>query len=134
MIGINPENGKEIVAKNGRYGPYVTELDPVTEEEKTEAAATAEAPATEIVDPVTGEITPAKPAKKPAKKKATGPKPRTASIFASMDLEQLTWKLRFDSLTCRASLVRTPSLATTSPPRTESLDRTLRKRVRIRVP
>ena len=28
VIGINPDNGKQIVAKDGRFGPYVTELDP----------------------------------------------------------------------------------------------------------
>ncbi len=84
VIGINPENGKEIVAKNGRYGPYVTELDPVQEPEEPPAAESA--PAAETVDPATGEIIPAKAARKPAKKKSTEPKPRTASIFASMDL------------------------------------------------
>ena len=33
VIGVNPENGKEIVAKDGRYGPYVTELEPYVEPE-----------------------------------------------------------------------------------------------------
>ncbi|MCW4385163.1 type I DNA topoisomerase [Salinibacterium sp. SYSU T00001] len=72
VIGVNPENGKNIVAKDGRFGPYVTELDPEPEEEL-------------VVDSATGEVTDAaKPAKKPAKKAA--PKPRTASLFKSMDL------------------------------------------------
>jgi DNA topoisomerase I len=85
VIGVNPENGKEIVAKNGRYGPYVTELDPVAE--VAETASPEVAVVAEVVDPVTGEVTAAKPAKKPAKKKSTEPKPRTASIFKTMDLE-----------------------------------------------
>ncbi|MBB5633551.1 DNA topoisomerase-1 [Cryobacterium mesophilum] len=73
VIGVNPENGKEIVARNGRYGPYVTELEP-------EPPASA----VESVDTATGEVTD-KPRKK-ASKKSTAPKPRTASIFATMDL------------------------------------------------
>ncbi|BDZ45769.1 hypothetical protein GCM10025866_16780 [Naasia aerilata] len=32
IIGANPENGKQIVAKDGRFGPYVTELEPETDE------------------------------------------------------------------------------------------------------
>ncbi|MFV8381298.1 type I DNA topoisomerase [Corynebacterium hindlerae] len=39
-LGINPANGRMIVAKDGRYGPYVTEL--VTEEEKASVGAHAE--------------------------------------------------------------------------------------------
>jgi len=78
IIGVNPANGKNIVAKDGRFGPYVTELDPEPEE----------ASLPELVDgadPATGEIV-EKPKKKPAAKKSTAPKPRTASIFKSMDL------------------------------------------------
>jgi len=63
VVGVNPENGREIVAKDGRFGPYVTELIP-------------EAP--EVVDEKTGEV------KKP-KKKVAEEKPRTASLFKSMD-------------------------------------------------
>ncbi|WP_210508559.1 type I DNA topoisomerase [Naasia sp. SYSU D00057] len=58
VIGVNPENGKQVVAKDGRYGPYVTELDP--EGEEADAAA---------------------------KKKAA--KPRTASLFKSMDIAEV---------------------------------------------
>ncbi|MGN7799278.1 type I DNA topoisomerase [Leifsonia sp. 22587] len=67
VLGTNPENGKLVLAKDGRFGPYVTEADP--EEEGT-------------VDPNTGEV--AEPAKKT--KKAAAAKPRTASLFKSMDL------------------------------------------------
>jgi DNA topoisomerase-1 len=28
VIGVNPENGKNVVAKDGRFGPYITEVDP----------------------------------------------------------------------------------------------------------
>jgi DNA topoisomerase-1 len=70
VIGINPANGKEVVAKDGRFGPYVTELEP-------------EAPAAEpefVLDKKTGELKEKKP------KKVAIVKPRTASIFKDMDL------------------------------------------------
>ena len=91
IIGVNPENGKNVVAKDGRFGPYVTEVDPV--DEAAEAAAKAEADAaaaalaaTEVVDPATGEVVAAKPKRKPAAKKSVAAKARTASIFKTMDL------------------------------------------------
>ena len=78
VIGVNPENGKEIVAKDGRFGPYVTELEPVVPEPDSAAPAATSANA---------ETATAKPAKKPAAKKAAAAvKPRTASLFKSMDL------------------------------------------------
>ncbi|MDR6973153.1 type I DNA topoisomerase [Leifsonia shinshuensis] len=67
VLGTNPENGKLVLAKDGRFGPYVTEADPEDEG---------------AVDPNTGEV--AEPAKKT--KKAAAAKPRTASLFKSMDL------------------------------------------------
>ncbi|TFD79356.1 type I DNA topoisomerase [Cryobacterium sp. Sr8] len=82
VIGVNPENGKTIVAKDGRFGPYVTELEP----EPEAPAPPVEIP-TETVDAATGEVTAAKPKKKaPAKKKVAAVKPRTASLFKSMDI------------------------------------------------
>lgn len=69
-LGIDPETGHEIVAKDGRYGPYVTEVLP--------------APASDDPD----EGTAGAPAKKG--KKPTGPKPRTGSLLRSMDLETVT--------------------------------------------
>jgi DNA topoisomerase-1 len=77
VIGVNPENGKEIVAKDGRFGPYVTELDPEPEAEEP------------VVDTATGEVTDAPKKKAPAKKKAAAVKPRTASLFKSMSLDQV---------------------------------------------
>jgi DNA topoisomerase I len=55
ILGTDPETGKTIVAKAGRYGPYVTE---VLDEDAPGAAASA--------------------------------KPRTASLFKSMDLDSVT--------------------------------------------
>jgi len=81
VIGVNPETGKQVVAKDGRFGPYITELEPEPVEAPIEAA-----PAPEVIDKATGEVVPAKPKRKPAAKKAVVVKPRTASIFKSMDL------------------------------------------------
>ena len=66
VLGENPDNGKTIIVKDGRFGPYLEETEP----EETE------------VDTATGEVTDAS-AKKTTKKKAA-PKPRRASLFASM--------------------------------------------------
>ena len=64
-LGVDPETGHEVVAKDGRYGPYVTEILPEPPE-----------------DP---DGTVAKKGKKP-----TGPKPRTGSLLRSMDLQTVT--------------------------------------------
>ncbi|MGO1480667.1 MAG: type I DNA topoisomerase [Brachybacterium sp.] len=61
VLGTDPETGHEIVAKDGRYGPYVTEILPDPEE--------------------TG-------GKKVPKSKQ--PKPRTGSLLKSMDLSTVT--------------------------------------------
>jgi DNA topoisomerase I len=66
-LGIDPESGHEIVAKDGRYGPYVTEVLPKSDDD----------------DGTAGQ--PAKKGKKP-----TGPKPRTGSLLRSMDLQTVT--------------------------------------------
>jgi DNA topoisomerase-1 len=89
-LGINPANGKMVVSKDGRYGPYVTELDPDAGAGET-AQQSRDASPEEIVhtvDPATGEVIETSPPvkKKAAKKKAaTAPKPRTASLFKTMD-------------------------------------------------
>ncbi|MDN4639200.1 type I DNA topoisomerase [Agreia sp. PsM10] len=81
VIGVNPETGKNVVAKDGRFGPYVTEVDPEPEPPVEVAAAAEPAPV------ATADGTAKKaPARKPAAKKSTAPKPRTASLFKSMDL------------------------------------------------
>jgi DNA topoisomerase I len=91
VIGVNPENGKLVLAKDGRYGPYVTEADPEPEVDEAALAAAAALAAeaatvaeVEVIDPKTGEIK--KPKRKAAPKKAAVVKQRTASIFKSMDL------------------------------------------------
>jgi DNA topoisomerase-1 len=89
-LGVNPANGKLVVSKDGRYGPYVTELEP---EAPAEAGVAIEGGAETVhaVDPDTGEVVstidkPAAKKKAPAKKKAAAaPKPRTASLFKTMD-------------------------------------------------
>ena len=65
VLGVDPESGHEIVARDGRYGPYVTEVLPPPPDED-------------------GGVT-AKKGKKP-----TGPKPRTGSLLRSMDLRTIT--------------------------------------------
>ncbi|MEK6311329.1 MAG: DNA topoisomerase, partial [Curtobacterium sp.] len=83
VVGINPETGKEVLAKDGRFGPYVTErtpepeptVDPATGEVTGAAAAAAESTTT----------TAKKTTAKKTTKKAAAPKERTASLFKSMD-------------------------------------------------
>jgi DNA topoisomerase-1 len=92
VIGTNPANGKLVLAKDGRYGPYVTEADPEPEVDEAAVAAAAvalaaeaaAAAAVEVIDPKTGEVK--KPKRKAAPKKPAVIKQRTASIFKSMDL------------------------------------------------
>ena len=81
VIGVNPENGKNVVAKDGRFGPYITEVDPEPEVAEPVETTIAEP----VVDPATGEVIEPKK-KRAAPKKAAAAKPRTASIFKSMDL------------------------------------------------
>jgi DNA topoisomerase I len=66
-LGIDPQTGHEIVAKDGRFGPYVTEVLPEPQNDDD-----GDAPA-------------AKKGRKP-----TGPKPRTGSLLRSMDLATVT--------------------------------------------
>ncbi|WP_402462608.1 type I DNA topoisomerase [Isoptericola aurantiacus] len=66
VLGVDPASGNEIIAKNGRYGPFVTEVLDLPE-----------------IDP---ELSAA--AKKKAK--AAQPKPRTGSLLKSMALDTVT--------------------------------------------
>jgi DNA topoisomerase-1 len=70
VLGENPANGKIVVVKDGRFGPYVQEEDPVDPE---------------AADLATGEIEDAP--KKRTAKKAAAPKPRTASLFKTMSVD-----------------------------------------------
>ena len=74
VLGENPENGKIVVVKDGRFGPYVQENDPVSEDA--------------AVDEATGEVVEAPKPKRGAKKE-TAPKPRTASLFRSMSVDEI---------------------------------------------
>ncbi|BBY58031.1 type I DNA topoisomerase [Mycolicibacterium sarraceniae] len=65
VLGVDPESGHEIVARDGRYGPYVTEVLPPPPDDDPGVTA--------------------KKGKKP-----TGPKPRTGSLLRSMDLQTVT--------------------------------------------
>lgn len=62
-LGVDPVSGNVVVAKSGRYGPYVTELLP---EEKAEGD------------------------EKPKKRGKAKVKPRTASLFKDMSLDTVT--------------------------------------------
>ncbi len=62
VLGVDPQTGLDIVAKKGRFGPYVAEVLPEPE-----------APAEDA----------------PKKKKSTAPKPKTASLFQSMEIETI---------------------------------------------
>ncbi|MGO2095781.1 MAG: topoisomerase C-terminal repeat-containing protein, partial [Candidatus Microbacterium stercoravium] len=73
VLGENPDNGKIVVVKDGRFGPYLEETDP--EPEQPEA------------DPATGEVV--ETPKKKTTKKAAAPKPRRASLFKSMSPETI---------------------------------------------
>ncbi len=72
VLGVDPATGHEIVAKDGRYGPYVTEILPKPEEGGADDEAD-------------------QGAKKGKKASASqGPKPRTGSLLRSMDLQTVT--------------------------------------------
>lgn len=89
VLGVNPENGKNVVAKDGRFGPYVTESDP--EPEASVDAGSVNAATGEVLDaPAADTKASAKTSTKTstktaAKGKKAAEKPRTASLFKSMD-------------------------------------------------
>ncbi|UGQ09109.1 type I DNA topoisomerase [Yinghuangia sp. ASG 101] len=89
VLGTDPATGHQIVAKNGRYGPYVTEVLPAPEEPAApEPAPDTDAGAAKTAAPKkTAKKTTRKTAKKAA---AKGPKPRTASLLKSMSLDTVT--------------------------------------------
>lgn len=72
VLGQNPETGRDIIVKDGRFGPYLEEVIPAEPEPE---------PAPE---PAEGA-----PKKRTAKKKVEAPKPRRASIFKSMSPETI---------------------------------------------
>ena len=68
VLGVEPSTGYSLVAKSGRFGPYVSQILPEPEL---------------VVDKKTGEL------KKPRKKK-DDPKPKTASLLSTMSLDTIT--------------------------------------------
>ena len=111
-LGNDPLTGNEIVAREGRFGPYVTEILPSDDDGDDDGKTPATVPAGPTprdggaggsaggdgdvvpLDDTSGGATKtaAKTAKKTAKKaaKKAGPKPRTGSLFKSMDISTVT--------------------------------------------
>ncbi len=85
-LGVDPLTGHEIVAKEGRFGPYVTEILPEPAPEPEPDIVPVEADADGTVKTKAAKKAPAKK----AAKKAAGPKPRTGSLLKSMDLATVT--------------------------------------------
>ena len=88
-LGVDPATGHTIIAKDGRYGPYVTEVLP----EPSEETASAESAASAEKTGKTGKTTRATRAKKAAK-----PKPHTASLLKTMTLATVTLEQALDLL------------------------------------
>ncbi len=82
VLGENPADGKLVVVKDGRYGPYVQEVEP--EEPTAVDEATGE-----VLDADAGAAGKKSTTKGTAKgaKKDAAPKPRTASLFKSMSVD-----------------------------------------------
>jgi DNA topoisomerase-1 len=66
-LGTDPNTGLEVVAKSGRFGPYITEIFPEEPVELNDK----------------GEV-------KKKRKKADAPKPKTASLLSTMNLDTIT--------------------------------------------
>jgi DNA topoisomerase-1 len=66
-LGVDPKTNFEVVAKSGRFGPYITEIFPEEPVELNDK----------------GEV-------KKKRKKADAPKPKTASLLSTMNLDTIT--------------------------------------------
>ena len=84
-LGIDPATGRMIIARDGRYGPYVTEVLPEPEAAPEENAEDGKTD---------------KPKKRTTRRARTsrGPKPRTASLLKTMDLSTVTLEQALDLL------------------------------------
>ena len=94
-LGVDPVSGHVIIAKDGRYGPYVTEVLPDPEEVAGTAAADS---ATADGQSATKPARTATSTKTRRTAKAAKPKPRTASLLRSMDLSTVTLEQALDLL------------------------------------
>ena len=98
-LGTDPATGHTIVAKDGRYGPYVTEVlpEPAAEGDAGAPARDAQGAGSTGRTKSTG-ATGTTGAKRRGARKAAAPKPRTASLFKSMDLSTVTLDQALDLL------------------------------------
>ena len=98
-LGTDPATGHTIVAKDGRYGPYVTEVlsEPAAEGGAGAPARDAQGAGSTGRTKSTG-ATGASGAKRRGTRKSAAPKPRTASLFKSMDLSTVTLDQALDLL------------------------------------
>ena len=101
-LGTDPATGHTIVAKDGRYGPYVTEVlpEPAAEDGAGAPARDAQgAGSTGRTKPTGATGTSGSTgAKRRGARKSAAPKPRTASLFKSMDLSTVTLDQALDLL------------------------------------
>ena len=94
-LGVDPVSGHVIIAKDGRYGPYVTEVLPDPEEVAGTAAADSAAADGQSASKPARTATSTKTRRTA---KAAKPKPRTASLLRSMDLSTVTLEQALDLL------------------------------------
>ena len=101
-LGTDPATGHTIVAKDGRYGPYVTEVlpEPAAEGDAGAPARDAQGAGSTGRTKSTGATGTSRStgAKRRGARKAAAPKPRTASLFKSMDLSTVTLDQALDLL------------------------------------
>ena len=101
-LGTDPATGHTIVAKDGRYGPYVTEVlpEPAAEGDAGAPARDAQGAGSTGRTKSTGATgtSGSTGAKRRGARKAAAPKPRTASLFKSMDLSTVTLDQALDLL------------------------------------
>jgi DNA topoisomerase-1 len=88
VLATDPVTGRDIIAKAGRYGPYVTEVIPSPEDPPAPTPVAAD-PEPDGSDGGDGAVK-VKPKKRATKKAAAAQKPRTASLFADMSLETVS--------------------------------------------
>jgi len=86
LLGVDPETGFEIVAKKGRFGPYVSEVFPQVDESESETSP---------------------------KKKSSAPKPKTASLFKSMSIESVELDTALQLLSLPRNVGMDPELGET---------------------